>query len=144
MKILVISDTHNRISAALSAVRRHCPTHIVHLGDMAEDARQIGMAFPGTPVLCVRGNNDFLVRIPYDIVTEIDGMRLFFTHGHKYGVKSGTDTLARHAASLGVQYAFFGHTHSPHDTVAEGVRLLNPSSHGYILLENHKVEVYKY
>ena len=41
-----------------------------------------------------------------------DGIKIFFTHGHKWGVKYSTDRLFYKAKEIGAQIALFGHTHT--------------------------------
>lgn len=144
MKILIISDTHNIISNALSVIRRLNPTHIVHLGDMVTDADAIKISFPNIEMLNVRGNNDFFTKAPENMLIELDSRKFFLTHGHKFGVKWGVQSLAQYAKNLDADYALFGHTHNCYNDIIDGVRLLNPSSNGYIVIETNKVEVCKY
>ncbi|OQB14955.1 MAG: hypothetical protein BWY15_00769 [Firmicutes bacterium ADurb.Bin193] len=144
MKILIISDTHGRIQNALCAISRVRPERVYHLGDTTDDAGEIGLYFPDIEVCAVKGNNDFFSKAPDDIVARIDGLLYFFTHGHKYGVKTGLYRLAERAKALGADIAVFGHTHRLFDGSINGVRLLNPSSSGYIVIDNNQTEVNKY
>lgn len=144
MKILVLSDTHYKTDNAKHVIERVRPTHIFHLGDMTADASDIKKAYPDIQMHAVRGNNDFSPAYPHEKIVELFGQRFFLTHGHKYNVKSGPELLARRARDVGAAYALFGHTHLPFDGVVGGVRLLNPSSYGYILIENERYEVYNY
>ena len=57
-------------------------------------------------------------------------MRVFLTHGHLFGVKSGLDTLAAAAKDMGAQLALFGHTHQALLEERNGVTLLNPGAAG--------------
>ena len=59
-----------------------------------------------------------------------DGVVIFYTHGHMYGVKYDLDTLADAAAARGAEVALFGHTHKPIALQKNGVFLFNPGSCG--------------
>ena len=62
------------------------------------------------------------------MLVSIGGVSIFVTHGHRYGVKSGLDTLASAAAAKGAQVACFGHTHKPFCEYRDGVLLINPGT----------------
>ena len=42
-----------------AAVEREKPDAVIHLGDYADDARELERLFPMLPVYRVRGNNDY-------------------------------------------------------------------------------------
>ena len=144
MKILIISDTHYKIEDALFIIKRLAPSQVIHLGDMTSDAVNIKNAYPDIEMYSIKGNNDFFTRAPAELIAEFFGERFFMTHGHRFNVKSGMEHLAAHAKRLGAKYALFGHTHLPFNKEVDGVRLLNPSSNGYIIIKNGKIEVHKY
>ena len=58
----------------------------------------------------------------------MEDLRVFYTHGHNYGVKSNLYTLAREAKSRGCQIALYGHTHRPSIDEVDGITLINPGS----------------
>ena len=144
MKIFIISDTHKQINRAISAIEEEKPDFILHLGDMVSDAEDIAAIFPGINVRFVSGNNDFEPYVPNELLITIDGARMFLTHGHSYGVKQGTSRLAARGHAVGASFVFFGHTHIPYDRSVGNVRLMNPSSNGYIIIENGFAEVRGY
>lgn len=59
MKVLIFADSHGYNMAMAFAVDREEPDAVIHLGDHAEDAREIERVFPAMPICRVRGNNDF-------------------------------------------------------------------------------------
>ena len=59
MKVLIFADSHGYNMAMAFAVDREEPDAVIHLGDHAEDAREIERGFPAMPIYRVRGNNDF-------------------------------------------------------------------------------------
>lgn len=139
--ILVVSDTHGRASLLVDLIYRHpdCET-VLFLGDGLSDLETARFAFPDRRFLAVRGNCDgvlhsrLLLDAPPIRTLTVEGVTLMMTHGHLYGVKSGTQHLADYAAENGCNVALFGHTHTPCDryTDAAGRRILlcNPGSLG--------------
>ena len=67
-----------------------------------------------------------------DLIVEAGGVKFLLAHGHRYGVKSGTDQLARSAKDKGVDVACFGHTHDALNMPDGGVWLFNPGTAGGI------------
>lgn len=130
MKILVFSDSHGALGNLYEAVEREAPDRILHLGDHYRDAEDLGLAFGGLDILYVPGNCDYAAQIPPSIETELDGVRIFLTHGHLFGVKSGTARLLLEAQRRGVPLALFGHTHTVFLETQGGVTLFNPGCCG--------------
>jgi len=145
MKILVISDTHNRISDAY-AVAQDVPdvTHILHLGDCISDAEELAKFLPHISVLMVRGNNDFLSDGMDERVLSLCGHTILMTHGHRYGVKTSLDRLAVRAKMIGADMVLFGHTHIKQDEKLDGITFLNPSARGYIIINEDGTYEFQY
>ena len=59
LKILVFTDSHGYNMGMAYAVDREKPDAVLHLGDHADDAQDLGRAFPGLVIISVRGNNDY-------------------------------------------------------------------------------------
>ena len=95
MKILVFSDSHGNTSKMISAIADHRSSTdlIVHLGDGAGDMRGIMREFPEKTYLC-GGNCDFFSPYPEEGIIELESVRIFYCHGHKFHVKSFLDRLA--------------------------------------------------
>ena len=68
MKVLIFADSHGYNMAMAFAVDREEPDAVIHLGDHAEDAREIERVFPAMPICRVRGNNDFDPEVPLNAV----------------------------------------------------------------------------
>ncbi len=129
MKWLVISDTHGNRSAVEELSREYFYVDtIVHLGDGTNDLRSLSPAFNGG-VISVKGNNDYMGE--ESRIAEIGEIRVFITHGHKYGVRVTLDRLACEAERRGCAVALYGHTHSYSDTTDGNVRLINPGAVSY-------------
>ena len=130
MKILVLSDSHRCVGAMYDAAMLEKPDVIFHLGDHVSDAQELSYALDPIDFYEVRGNCDFGAQAPETILTELAGVRFFLTHGHLFGVKSGTQRLLLEAQRRGVPLALFGHTHQAFCEEIGGVTLFNPGCCG--------------
>lgn len=145
MKILVISDTHRKTEGAVRALRENPDiTHVIHLGDMVDDADELQQIFYDKSFCKIRGNNDRRTFARDSALLSLCGMNIFATHGHAFGVKCGYGALASHARSLGCDVALFGHTHIYADETIGGVRCLNPSNKGYFIITDDDIKFFKY
>ena len=127
-KLIVISDTHGNYKAVeelLPLVAEN--DYVIHLGDGAGDMRGVRSQYP-EKIYTVGGNCDFLSVLPSEGELEIEGVKIFYCHGHKYGVKSERLTLALEAKRRGCDIALYGHTHIAMIDELEGVTLINPGS----------------
>ena len=117
IKCLIFSDSHG---SGLHRMQRVIELHpdavaVFFLGDGLSEAETLPARYPGRTFLFVRGNCDFSPLSPVeetDIIT-LDGVRIVFTHGHKYDAKYSYHGLASLAASRAAKICLFGHTHSP-------------------------------
>ena len=126
--LIVVSDTHGNIQG----VEKLCPLiaendYFIHLGDGVGDIRQIRDEYPQKSYFCA-GNCDFFAPYPTEGVLQVEKLSVFYTHGHKYGVKRDLDTLASAAKARGCEVALYGHTHLPLITEVNGVTLINPGA----------------
>ena len=115
MEILIFSDSHGRAEAMETALARQIkrPDCVFFLGDGLRDVQAV--EWGNSPLYTVRGNCDwfFFEDAPQERLVTLGGHRFFATHGHAYGVKSGTGALLSHAAHAGADVVLFGHTHNP-------------------------------
>lgn len=125
--IVVLSDTHRNLAPLdkIQTVLAECD-YIVHLGDMASDAAGIFREWPEKTYI-LAGNNDFYGG-EKELVLDAEGRRIFACHGHRYGVKGGTERLAAAAKERGCDIALYGHTHVAETHEEEGILLVNPGS----------------
>jgi putative phosphoesterase len=130
MKVLIFSDSHRSFAPMMKAVEEECGTqHIIHAGDVHSDVEDLIIMYPRLPVAFVKGNNDpFLRDVPDDRFFELDGVKIFLTHGHNYGVKYSLSRLYQKGAALGADICIFGHTHSAHNEKIENITLFNPGA----------------
>jgi putative phosphoesterase len=148
-KIIVVSDTHGS-KKGLDSIRALIAENdcLVHLGDGAYDVRELQSETPDK-FYVVRGNCDFFSPLPEEWELEIERVKIYVCHGHKYGVKSSLISLAREAKRRGCQVAFYGHTHDALISEIDGVTLINPGSfkrpvgeggsYAYVVIEKEKV-----
>ena len=132
MKICVFSDTHGDPDHMIEAVLEEKPDYVFFLGDGERDAQELERRFPGLPVAAVRGNCDLYSDLPADLVCAVGGVRIFATHGHRYGVKTDRqlEALKYAAHRAGAQVALFGHTHSAFLEEKNGLTVINPGAAG--------------
>ena len=122
---VIISDTHRNTKPLdkIATVLAECD-YIIHLGDMAGDARELMRAYPEKTYV-LAGNNDFFGG-ESELVLDAEGRRIFACHGHRYGVKSGTERLVAAAKERLCDIALYGHTHESEVREENGVLLINP------------------
>ncbi len=129
MRILVTSDSHGDGYALESLLRKHPSAEvIVHCGDGADEAFALKMRHSDKMVVSVRGNCDFCTDAPNIETLNIEGKKLFVTHGHLYGVKGGLYRVTCAAREAGADILLFGHTHEPLALYDDGLYILNPGS----------------
>ena len=122
---VILSDTHRNTAPLqkIATVLSECD-FIIHLGDMASDARELMREYPEKTYV-LAGNNDFWGG-ESEIVLDAEERRIFACHGHRYGVKSGTERLVAAAKEHMCDIALFGHTHEAFVGEEDGVLLVNP------------------
>ena len=113
-----------------AAVEREKPDAVIHLGDHLGDAEDLSFAYQDPDFYYVPGNCDYAPTVPQMLTLEFDGVRIFATHGHLFGVKRELTALADAARERGAQLALFGHTHVQCLETIGGVTLLNPGAAG--------------
>ena len=122
-RILVLSDTHRKVSLALRVIPAIKPDAIIHLGDMVSDAEEIEAYFPDIPLYNVRGNNDYAF-IDSEKVFTIFGLRFYCAHGHTISVQRGIER-AKEEDCVAFLY---GHTHVGKCEQEDGIMVMNPGS----------------
>jgi len=132
MRIIVISDTHGNYSALSSVfIRNSDADWFIHLGDGERELDRFIIEHPDfiEKVLHVSGNCDVGSLSPeYTVLPLPYGHKLFATHGHAVGVKSGLERLKARAEKLECDIVLFGHTHVRKNSFEDGLYILNPGS----------------
>lgn len=142
-RILVFSDSHGNtgyMKKAIDGIREI--SIIVHLGDCAGDINEIMREYPDYEYKTVIGNCDFSFIDGYEEIFELGGYKFLITHGHKFGVKTGTDDLVEYAREKGVNAVLYGHTHISECEFDGDMLVMNPgcgreygASYGVIEIE---------
>lgn len=129
MRIAVISDSHGQGHIVDRIIRREEQSDaIIFLGDVTNDIEDFTYEYTNKKFYIVSGNCDFFPTYPYTAVAEIGGIKIFITHGHTLGVKSGIGALCRAAKQSECQIALYGHTHTPNIKYEDGLYIVNPGS----------------
>lgn len=129
MKAIIFSDSHGNIknmTRAIEKFEREIST-VIHLGDYVEDLEKVKKAFKDKKFIQVAGNNDF-TDIPNELVVDINGYKVFLTHGHEYNVYFGIDRLYYRLNEIGVNIGLYGHSHKPLIFCEDDFIILNPGS----------------
>ncbi len=128
MLIAVISDTHRMIKYINLAKELIKDADIlIHLGDNVEDVEALEQGFKGE-IYAVAGNCDYSRKYPKETIIEVNGRKIFFTHGDLYGVKSSINNIYYRGKELEVDIVLFGHTHQQIIEEESGLVLMNPGS----------------
>ena len=130
MKAIIFSDSHGSFNPMMEAIVKEGKIDlIIHAGDVVGDAEDLQAAYPRLAVACVKGNNDWWDRTaPDDRIFEFDGVKIFLTHGHNYGVKYSLAKLMQKGRETGADICIFGHTHTALSEVLDGITFFNPGS----------------
>lgn len=130
-KLIVMSDTHGFSSTFRRVLEKEREADaLIFLGDGLRDLETVAQLRPRLPVYSVQGNCDFACQEPMDGLAPFEGVLIYYTHGHLFGVKHGLEQLAQVAANRGADLALFGHTHMPCRERLGDITLFNPGSAG--------------
>lgn len=124
MSVLVLSDSHGLVREVKDVVARHPAEVIFHCGDFCVDRHRE----PFSRMQLVRGNCDTAKEVPEERKTSWNGLSIYQTHGHLYGVKQSLLQLHNRAGQVGANVVIFGHSHFPVCAVERGILFLNPGS----------------
>ncbi len=129
MRVLVVSDSHGDGSTLRRAILAQPKAEVViHLGDGEAEVQRVKASFPEKMFLQVRGYCDWGSELPVTGLWEFEGIKVFYTHGHAYGVKSGLYNAVCAAREQKAQVLLFGHTHRALTDYEEGLHIMNPGS----------------
>lgn len=128
MRIAVISDTH-RDSRYIEAAKKYIKNTdiLIHLGDNIDDVKELTEGYKGE-VYVVKGNCDYTNSYPSEQIINVEGKKIFFTHGHNYGVKMSLNNIFYKGKEVGADIVLFGHTHIALIEEEDGIILMNPGS----------------
>ncbi|WP_163653618.1 metallophosphoesterase [Listeria sp. PSOL-1] len=126
MKLLVVSDSHGEQDCLLHLKEKYAndTDALIHCGDSELEASN--NAIDGFKT--VRGNCDFGTDFPNELVFDVEGYRVFVTHGHLYNIKMTLMNLRYRARELNADFVFFGHSHELGADMMDDTLILNPGS----------------
>lgn len=129
MRILLFSDSHGDIHSMVKAINKNSRIDmVIHLGDCVSDILKIMEVYGNYRYEFVQGNNDWSRGYPQEKILELEGRKIFITHGHQYNVKYDYQRIAARGRAINADAVFFGHTHEPEEFFSEGMLVLNPGS----------------
>lgn len=106
-RVLITSDSHGLTEELNKIKAKHSVDLSIHCGDseLDFDAPELSAFYK------VGGNCDYDARYPDQEVLDLNGIRLFVTHGHLHQVKGSLTNLSYAAEEQGAKVVCFGHTH---------------------------------
>ena len=149
MKILVMSDSHGKTRNVHKAIQKEEHVDmIIHLGDKYCDFEEIVGCYD-IQAHGVVGNIDYFDEGPSYKLIDIEGKKVFISHGHRYKVNHDLEMLKFKAKDLGADIVLYGHSHVPY--IEDGnMYIMNPGSiseprtekyPSYALLEISKTQI---
>lgn len=148
-KLLIVSDTHGKISKLDDVVRKYSGKFnlLIHLGDRSYDALSLQESVYN--IIIIKGNIE--IDSPkmkevgaYEQVLDVEGLRVFATHGHRYSVHSTMVFLKKRAKEVKADLVLFGHTHEKYLDMNDGIMYFNPGAlengdYGVIDIDNGEI-----
>ena len=130
MRVIVISDTHRDFRTLRRIVEKHWDEAalFLHLGDGERETDDLLALYPDLPFQRVRGNCDFASMLPLSEIAFAGSTKIFFCHGHTFGVNGGLSHLVSAARQSGSHIALYGHTHRGDTHYEDGIYVMNPGS----------------
>lgn len=129
MRFLILSDSHGNVYNIRQVLLKHQGIeNIIFLGDGVKDFENLGADLNGRKVTMVCGNCDFGCELPAVETLIAEEKKIYITHGHKFSVKYGTDSLLAQAYKERANLVLFGHTHNQYIDYIEGMHVVNPGS----------------
>ena len=131
MKILIVSDTHRNEDNLIEVLEKEKNLDfLIHCGDV-EGAEDEIEHYAGCKTVFVAGNNDFFSRLPREAELQVEGMKVWVTHGHNYYVNANPEYIRKEARIRNIDVVLYGHTHRPVIEKTEDLIVINPGSLTY-------------
>ena len=128
MRIGVISDTHGSMQAIQKAVQAAEQVELwLHAGDYSQDGEVLS-SLTGAKVIAAKGNCDGCAKAKIDEFIQIGKVKIWITHGHRYGVKHDDKELLWWGREFEANVVIYGHTHIPDCRWVENILIFNPGS----------------
>ena len=151
-RLLIVSDTHGEVIKLEDLLRKYKGQFdiFIHLGDRLFDFFSMNeTALGNAKTYLISGNMEMDIPMENypvynDAVFEVEQMRIFATHGHRYSVHSTLIFLKKEARKQNVKLVLYGHTHEKELFVEDDIMYFNPgalknSDYGYIQIDGSEV-----
>ena len=149
-KIIVVSDSHGNKQGIDQIFQKEEFDYFLFLGDCLGD---LGTYAHLENMLAVRGNCDFFSSAPSYGILQVEGVKVFYCHGHEYSVKSGLGGVVNAGKCIDADLVLFGHTHRFLHEVVDNMHVVNCPALGRvrggegaymeILVDNKKISIFK-
>ena len=127
MKLLITSDVHGSKERLEEVIRKHKNIdYHLNAGDICLDP----IVYEKYHIILVKGNNDFFSSEPLFRILDLNGVKIYLTHGHKEHVKYGLEKLLLNAQIHEANLVIFGHTHQKYLKIDPQITILNPGALG--------------
>lgn len=125
MKLVVFSDVHGDESVVNRILDWNQDSdYFISLGDT-----ELPQDFLlHNDIVMIKGNYRGDAGFVFERVLEVENLKIFMTHGHKFNVHKSLDKLAKLAITEGYDLVLFGHTHILETIKISKVQFLNPGS----------------
>lgn len=126
MNVLIISDSHG-LTEEIQEIRARHADHMdamIHCGDseLAFDHESL-QGFQ-----TVRGNCDYDSKLPKEIITEVESLKFYVTHGHLHNIKTTLMNVKYSALECNANIVCFGHSHIAGAEMIDNILFINPGS----------------
>ena len=129
MKVLICSDSHTRLDYFQKVMNLEEPEMVIFAGDHSTDAMDMALIYSEIPFKIVKGNTDYYDYDTKDTeIFELNGKKVFLTHGHLYSVKQSLEELEKKAHLEKAEICVFGHTHKEYFAEKNGIIFVNPGA----------------
>lgn len=125
MKLVVFSDAHGN-KELIKRVLEFNPDadYVISLGDSELPHNFL----QDLDIIAIKGNYPRDGGFVFESVLEVEGKKIFLTHGHKYGVTKDMKKLLDKGMRDEYDLVLYGHTHIPKFDNVAGVYYMNPGS----------------
>ena len=149
-RVLIFGDTHGCMNEIPHLKKIDEYDYFIYLGDGFDEVEKWSIKNGLTDkFIAVSGNCDYYPNLERQRFFEINGLKIFITHGDIYDVKESYQKILDKAKSMEANIAMFGHTHYADKQNVDGVYLFNPgsimprgrnfASVGYLEIQNKQV-----
>ena len=148
-KLVIMSDNHGDDNA-LSLIKRLEPDadYYIHCGDSETYNFELLNDY-----YSVRGNNDWHLNLPSELMLEVEGNKILVTHGQYFGYFNREYAMNDLLTQKQAQILICGHTHMPMFTKDGDFYYINPgsttfprggsaASYGVLLINNKEIKYF--